>query len=154
MSATIADRLAQAGVELPAAAAPAANYVPWIRFGNLLQTSGQLPLADGKIAVSGKLGDGVSLEEGQAAARHCAINILAQAQAALGDLETIGRLLKLTVFVASTPDFTEQHKVANGASDFLVEILGDKGRHARSAVGVPALPLDAAVEIEALFEIA
>ena len=154
MSSTISSRLADAGVQLPNAAAPAANYVPWVRFGNLLQTSGQLPLADGKIAVAGKLGANVSLEDGQIAARHCAINILAQAQAALGDLETIGRLLKLTVFVASEASFTEQHKVANGASDFLVEILGDRGRHARSAVGVPALPLDAAVEIEALFEIA
>lgn len=154
MSSTISSRLADAGVQLPNAAAPAANYVPWVRFGNLLQTSGQLPLADGKIAVAGKLGGAVSLEDGQAAARYCAINILAQAQAALGDLETIGRLLKLTVFVASEASFTEQHKVANGASDFLVEILGDRGRHARSAVGVPALPMDAAVEIEALFEIA
>ncbi|WP_026358315.1 RidA family protein [Aureimonas ureilytica] len=154
MSSTISSRLADAGVQLPNAAAPAANYVPWVRFGNLLQTSGQLPLADGKIAVAGKLGANVSLEDGQIAARHCAINILAQAQAALGDLEAIGRLLKLTVFVASEASFTEQHKVANGASDFLVEILGDRGRHARSAVGVPALPLDAAVEIEALFEIA
>ncbi|WP_427023265.1 RidA family protein [Aureimonas ureilytica] len=154
MSSTISSRLADAGVQLPHAAAPAANYVPWVRFGNLLQTSGQLPLADGKIAVAGKLGANVSLEDGQIAARHCAINILAQAQAALGDLETIGRLLKLTVFVASEASFTEQHKVANGASDFLVEILGDRGRHARSAVGVPALPLDAAVEIEGLFEIA
>lgn len=154
MSSTISSRLADAGVHLPQAAAPAANYVPWVRFGNLLQTSGQLPLADGKIAVAGKLGSAVSLESGQSAARYCAINILAQAQAALGDLETIGRLLKLTVFVASEPGFTDQHKVANGASDFLVEILGDRGRHARSAVGVPALPMDAAVEIEALFEIA
>ncbi|WP_062116626.1 RidA family protein [Aureimonas sp. AU40] len=154
MSSTISSRLADAGIQLPQAAAPAANYVPWVRFGNLLQTSGQLPLADGKIAVSGKLGGGVALEDGQLAARHCAINILAQAQAALGDLETIGRLLKLTVFVASEAGFTEQHKVANGASDFLVQILGDRGRHARSAVGVPSLPMDAAVEIEALFEIA
>ncbi|ALN73266.1 RidA family protein [Aureimonas sp. AU20] len=154
MSSTISSRLADAGIQLPQAAAPAANYVPWVRFGNLLQTSGQLPLADGKIAVSGKLGGGVALEDGQLAARHCAINILAQAQAALGDLETIGRLLKLTVFVASEVGFTEQHKVANGASDFLVQILGDRGRHARSAVGVPSLPMDAAVEIEALFEIA
>ncbi|WP_062233069.1 RidA family protein [Aureimonas sp. N4] len=154
MTSTIASRLADAGVQLPQAAAPAANYVPWVRFGNLLQTSGQLPLAEGKIAVAGKLGAGVSLEDGQAAARYCAINILAQAQAALGDLESIGRLLKLTVFVASDAAFTDQHKVANGASDFLVQILGDRGRHARSAVGVPALPMDAAVEIEALFEIA
>ncbi len=108
----------------------------------------------GKVGVTGKLGQGVSVEDGQRAAKLCAINILAQAKAALGDLEKIGRLLKLTIFVASTPDFTEQHKVANGASDFLAEVLGERGRHARSAVGVPSLPLDAAVEIEALFEVA
>lgn len=154
MSDTIASRLAQAGVTIPNAAAPAANYVSFVRFGTTLQTSGQLPLEDGRVAVTGKLGGGVSLEDGQRAARICAVNILAQAQAALGDLEGIGRLLKLTVFVASEPSFTEQHKVANGASDFLVGILGDRGRHARSAVGVPALPLDAAVEIEAIFEVA
>ncbi|RIY01560.1 RidA family protein [Aureimonas flava] len=153
MTESIADRLAAAGVTVPDAAAPAANYVSYVRFGSTLQTSGQLPMEAGKVAVTGKLGDGVSLEDGQRAARLCAVNILAQAKAALGDLETIGRLLKLTVFVASAPGFTEQHKVANGASDFLAEILGERGRHARSAVGVPALPLDAAVEIEALFEI-
>ena len=154
MTDTIESRLAAAGIQLPAAAAPAANYVPYIRFGSILQTSGQLPLEGGRLAVSGKLGAGVSLEEGQHAAKLCGVNILAQAKAALGDLETIGRLLKLTVFVASDPSFTDQHKVANGASDFLVEILGERGRHARSAVGVPSLPLDAAVEIEAVFEVA
>ena len=153
MTDSIETRLAAAGVSLPEAAAPAANYVPFTAFGNLLQTSGQLPLEKGNLAVSGKLGDGVALADGQRAARLCAVNILAQAKAALGgDLERIGRILKLTVFVASAPSFTEQHKVANGASDFLVEILGERGRHARSAVGVPALPLDAAVEIEALIE--
>ncbi|KQQ89844.1 RidA family protein [Aureimonas sp. Leaf324] len=154
MTESIADRLAAAGVTVPDAAAPAANYVSFVRFGSILQTSGQLPMEGGKVAVTGKLGGGVSLEDGQRAARLCAINILAQVKAALGDLETIGRLLKLTVFVASAPKFTEQHKVANGASDFLAEILGERGRHARSAVGVPALPMDAAVEIEAMFEIA
>lgn len=154
MTESINDRLAAAGVTVPDAAAPAANYVSFVRFGSTLQTSGQLPMEGGKVAVTGKLGGGVSLEDGQRAARLCAINILAQAKAALGDLEAIGRLLKITVFVASAPEFTEQHKVANGASDFLVEILGERGRHARSAVGVPALPLDAAVEIEAVFEVA
>lgn len=155
MNGTIDDRLRAAGVELPEAAAPAANYVPYAQFGNLLQTSGQLPLDAGKLAVSGKLGGNVSLEDGQRAARLCAINVLAQAKAALGgDLGRVKRLLKLTVFVAGDASFTEHHKVANGASDFLVEILGDAGRHARSAVGVPALPLDAAVEVEALFEVA
>lgn len=154
MTDTIASRLSAAGVTLPNAAAPAANYVPFVVYGNTLQTSGQLPLEGGAVAVTGKLGSAVSLEEGQRAAKLCAVNILAQANAALGgDLTRIVRLLKLTVFVASDPSFTDQHKVANGASDFLVDILGDPGRHARSAVGVPALPLDAAVEIEAMFEI-
>ena len=154
MTETITRRLEAAGISLPAAPAPAANYVPFIVYGNILQTSGQLPLEAGAVAVSGKLGAGIVLADGQRAAKLCAINILAQASAALeGDLSRIERLLKLTVFVASAPDFVEQHKVANGASDFLVEILGDAGRHARSAVGVPALPFDAAVEIEAVFEI-
>lgn len=155
MTGTIEERLRAAGVSLPEASAPAANYVPFALFGGLLQTSGQLPLDAGRLAVTGKLGDAASLEDGQRAARLCAINVLAQAKAALdGDLGRVKRILKLTVFVASEPGFTEQHKVANGASDFLVEILGEAGRHARSAVGVPALPLDAAVEVEALFEIA
>lgn len=154
MADSIEARLAAAGVTLPDAAAPAANYVSFVTFGRMLQTSGQLPLSGGKLTAAGKVGATVSLEDAQGAARVCAINILAQARAALGgDLSRIARLLKLTVFVASDPGFTEQHKVANGASDFLVEILGDKGRHSRSAVGVPSLPLDAAVEIEALFEI-
>ncbi|BDA84716.1 hypothetical protein Sa4125_22580 [Aureimonas sp. SA4125] len=154
MTDAIDTRLSNAGVVLPVAAAPAANYVPYVVFGSLLQTSGQLPIDGGKVAVTGKLGVDVTLDDGQAAARYCAINILAQAKAALGgDLTRIVRLLKLTVFVASSPDFTEQHKVANGASDFLVAILGDAGKHSRSAVGVTALPMDAAVEIEALFEI-
>ncbi|WP_152048171.1 RidA family protein [Aureimonas psammosilenae] len=155
MSTSIDEKLAAAGVTLPEAAAPAANYVPYILYANLLQTSGQLPLDGGKLAVSGQLGAGVSLDDGQRAARFCAINILAQAKSALGgDFTRIKRLLKLTVFVASAEGFIEQHKVANGASDFLVEILGDAGRHSRSAVGVPSLPLGAAVEIEALFEVA
>ncbi|MBO0664147.1 RidA family protein [Jiella sp. MQZ9-1] len=155
MADTIESRLEAAGVTLPQAAAPAANYVPAVTFGSILQTSGQLPMDNGALAVTGTLGANVDLEAGQRAAKLCAINILAQAKTALGgDLSRIKRLLKLTVFVASAPTFTDQHKVANGASDFMVEILGDAGRHARSAVGVPALPLGAAVEIEALLEIA
>ena len=154
MAETIESRLAGAGVTLPQAAAPAANYVPFVAIGSLLQTSGQLPLKDGKLVVSGKLGASVSLEEGREAARWCAINVLAQAKAAVsGDWSRLRRLSKLTVFVASDPGFVEQHKVANGASDFLVEILGEAGRHSRSAVGVSSLPMDASVEIEALFEI-
>ena len=154
MSETIQSRLQKAGVTLPQASAPAANYVPTVTFGNILQTSGQLPLEGGSVAVTGRLGGGVSLEDGQRAARICAINVLAQAQAALGDLEKIARVVKLTVFVASDDAFTDQHKVANGASDFIVEILGEKGKHARSAVGVAQLPMGAAVEVEAFFEIA
>ncbi|SKA33587.1 RidA family protein [Consotaella salsifontis] len=154
MTDSIEARLAARGIALPAPAAPAANYVSCVRFDSSLQISGQLPTENGKLAVAGKLGASVSLEDGQRAARLCAVNLLAQAKATTGDLETILRLLKLSVFVASDPSFTDQHKVANGASDFMVEILGEKGRHARSAIGVASLPLDAAVEIEAVFEVA
>jgi enamine deaminase RidA (YjgF/YER057c/UK114 family) len=134
-------------------AAPAANYVPFVIEGGVLTISGQLPLENGALAIIGKLGGCVSLEDGQRAARLCAINILAQAQAALSDLGRIRRTIRLGGFVASTPDFTEQHKVVNGASDLIASILGEAGRHARAAVGVAALPLDAAVEIEATFAI-
>lgn len=154
MADTIEQRLNQLGVTLPVAAAPAANYVPYVQSGKLLLTAGQLPLRDGKLAVSGKLGADVDLEAGKEAAKLCAINILAQARAALGDLERIARIVKITVFVASDPQFTEQHLVANGASDFLAAALGERGKHARSAVGVPGLPLGAAVEIEAVIETA
>ena len=154
MSETIEQRLAGLGVTLPAAAAPAANYVPFMQSGRLLFTAGQLPLNDGKLAVNGKLGRDVDVAAGKEGAKLCAINILAQAKAALGDLGRIRRIVKITVFVASDPDFTEQHLVANGASDFLVAALGESGKHARSAVGVPSLPLNAAVEVEAVIEIA
>jgi len=153
MSDTIEARLAKLGVTLPAAAAPAANYVPFAATGNLLLTSGQLPLKDGKLVVTGLLGRDADVAAGKEAAKACAINILAQAKAALGDLEKIKRLVKITVFVASDPGFTEQHLVANGASDFLVEAIGERGKHARSAVGVASLPLNAAVEIEAIIEV-
>jgi enamine deaminase RidA (YjgF/YER057c/UK114 family) len=154
MGETIEKRLADLGVALPAAAAPAANYVPFVRSGNLLFTAGQLPLKDGKLQVSGLLGREVDTAAGAEAAKLCAINILAQAKAALGDLEKIARVVKITVFVASTPDFTEQHLVANGASDFLAAVLGERGKHARAAVGMASLPLNAAVEVEAIIEIA
>ena len=154
MSDIIEQRLAQLGVTLPQAAAPAANYVPYMKSGNLLLTAGQLPLKDGKLAVTGLLGRDVDVASGQEAARYCAINILAQVKAALGSLDNIAKLVKITVFVASDASFTEQHLVANGASDFLAEVLGDKGKHARSAVGVSSLPLNASVEIEAIVEIA
>jgi enamine deaminase RidA (YjgF/YER057c/UK114 family) len=153
MSQTIEKRLNDLGVTLPVAAAPAANYVPYCRSGNLLFTAGQLPLKDGKLQASGLLGRDVDTASGKDAAKYCAINILAQAKAALGDLEKISRLVKITVFVASDPDFVEQHLVANGASDFLVAALGERGKHARSAVGTASLPLNAAVEIEAIFEV-
>ena len=153
MSNNIETRLQQMGVTLPVAAAPAANYVPFVQSGSLLVTSGQLPLLDGKLVHTGLLGGEVTVDQGQECARACAINILAQAKAALGDLERIVRIVKLTSFVASKPDFTQQHLVTNGASDFLVEVLGDAGRHARSAVGTAALPLNAPVEIEAIIEV-
>ncbi|MER8846209.1 MULTISPECIES: RidA family protein [Mesorhizobium] len=153
MSETIEKRLSDLGVTLPVAAAPAANYVPYCRTGNLLFTAGQLPLKDGKLQASGLLGRDVDTASGKDAAKYCAINILAQAKAALGDIEKIRRLVKITVFVASAPDFVEQHLVANGASDFLVAALGESGKHVRSAVGTASLPLNAAVEIEAIFEV-
>lgn len=152
MGDTIEQRLADLGVSLPAAAPPAANYVPFMQSGNLLFTAGQLPLKDGKLAVTGLLGRDADVAAGKEAAKLSAINILAQAKAALGDLEKIKRLVKITVFVASAPDFTEQHLVANGASDFLADVLGERGKHARSAVGTASLPLNAAVEIEAIIE--
>lgn len=154
MSDTIEKRLADLGVTLPAAAPPAANYVPFVRSGNLLFTSGQLPLKDGKLQVAGLLGRDVDMAGGREAAKLCAINVLALAKAALDDLGKIVRVVKITVFVASTPDFTEQHLVANGASDFLVAALGDRGKHARAAIGMASLPLNAAVEVEAVFEVA
>ncbi len=148
-----AERLAALGIELPVAAAPAANYIPFAQSGTLLFTSGQLPLKDGKLTATGLLGRDLDVAAGQDAAKWCAVNILAQAKAALGDLDRIARIVKISVFVASTPDFTEQHLVANGASNLLVEVLGDAGRHARSAVGMASLPLNAPVEIEAIIEI-
>jgi len=146
---SIETKLAQLGITLPQAAAPVASYVPVVVQGGFAYTSGQLPFVDGAL-VTGKLGDTVSLEEGQAAARACGLMILAQLKAA-GLLERVEQVVKLGGFVASTPDFTDQPKVANGASDLMVEVFGDAGKHARSAVGVPVLPLDAAVEVDAIF---
>ncbi|ADZ70262.1 RidA family protein [Polymorphum gilvum] len=154
MTDTIDSRLAALGVVLPSPAAPAANYVPCVTTGNLLFVSGQLPIGAKGIEVVGKLGAGVSSDDGRAAARLCAINVLAQARAALGDLERIVRVVKLVGFVNCTGDFADQPKVVNGASDFLVDALGERGRHARSAVGVASLPFGAAVEVEAILEIA
>lgn len=145
-------RLKELGVALPKAAAPVANYVPYVVTGKLLFLAGQLPLADGKLMAVGKLAQSVSLDEGAKAARQSAINLLAQAKAALGDLDRITRIVKLGVFVAAGPDFTDHPKVANGASDLLVLVLGDAGKHARTTVGCPSLPLDAPCEADAVFE--
>lgn len=147
------DKLSALGVTLPDAPAPAANYVPFVKQGNTVYVSGQISNGpDGLI--TGKLGDGMSVEEGATAAKHCAISLLAQVKAACdGDIERLVRVVKLTGFVNSTPDFTDQPKVINGASDFLVEALGDAGRHSRSAVSAASLPLGVAVEIEGIFEI-
>ncbi|MCZ4093316.1 RidA family protein [Sinorhizobium psoraleae] len=153
MSQTIRQRLAELHVELPAAARSVANYLPIMVSGNLVLTSGQLPLTDGKLIAAGLLGRDLDVAAGALAARQCALNILAQAEANLGSLERIARIVKITVFVASAQDFTEQHLVANGASDLLVAALGDNGKHARSAVGVAALPMNAPVEVEAILEI-
>lgn len=152
MTRTIDQRLEDLGVELPEVAKPAANYLPFASRGNLLLTAGQLPLKDGKLIATGLLGRDLDTEAGKQAARLCAINILAAARSALGDLERIAGIVKITVFVASAPGFAEQHLVANGASDLLAEALGERGLHARSAVGVAMLPLNAPVEIEAIIE--
>lgn len=153
MAQTVEQKLAEMGITVPEAAAPAASYLPFLRMGNLLFTAGQLPLSSGKLISTGLLGRDLDVAGGQQAARQCAVNILAQIKAATGDLERIARIVKLTVFVASAPGFTEQHLVANGASDLLAAALGDRGKHARSAVGVASLPLDAPVEIEAIVEL-
>jgi enamine deaminase RidA (YjgF/YER057c/UK114 family) len=148
-------KLTSLGITLPTPAAPVANYVPFVRSGNLLTISGQLCFgADGKLVAKGRLGDGVSIEDGQKAARACAVNLLAQVKAALGDLDKIARVVRLGGFINSAPGFGDGPKVMNGASDLMVDVFGDKGRHARSTVGVAALPADAAVEVEGLFEIA
>ena len=149
----IESRLAELGVTLPEAPAPAANYVPFTIVGDLIYVSGQIS-ADENGLIKGILGDTLSTEDGARAARACAISLLAQARAACGgDLDRLKRVVKLTAFVNSAPGFVEQPKVVNGASDFLVEVLGEAGRHARSAVGA-SLPLGVAVEIEAIFQLA
>jgi len=154
MTEAIDGRLKELGIVLPVAAAPAANYVPYVITGNLLFISGQLPNENGKVAVTGLVGSAVDVPAASRAAELCAINILAQAKAALnGDLGRIKRVVKLSSFVASAPGFTEQHIVTNGASNLIANVLGDAGKHARAAVGMAALPLNASVEIEAIIEI-
>ncbi|MDQ2066869.1 RidA family protein [Xinfangfangia sp. CPCC 101601] len=149
----IESRLAELGVTLPDAPAPAANYVPFVTVGNLVHISGQIS-QDENGMIKGRLGDDMSIEDGAAAAKRCAISLLAQLKkAAGGDLSRVSRAVKLTAFVNSTPDFLDQPKVVNGASDFLVAALGDAGRHARSAVSAASLPFGVAVEIEGIFEL-
>lgn len=145
-------RLTELGIVLPEAAAPVAAYVPVVVASGLAHVSGQLPFVDGRL-VTGRLGEDVSLEEGIAAARACALMILAQLDAALGSLGRVERIVKLGVFVNSTTSFTDQPRLANGASELMVAVFGDAGRHARSAVGVPVLPLGAAVEVDAIVSV-
>ncbi|WP_370326381.1 RidA family protein [Euzebya sp.] len=147
-------RLADAGIELPEAPAPAAAYVPWRRSGDLVFTAGQIPVRGGSPTITGRLGEDVSLAQGQDAARECAVNVLAQLKAAVGELTFITKLVKITVFVASAPEFTDQHLVANGASELFAQVLGEGcGSHARSAVGVAVLPLGVPVEVEAVAQV-
>jgi enamine deaminase RidA (YjgF/YER057c/UK114 family) len=154
MAGTVEQKLAAQGITLPEPAAPVANYVGFVRTGNLLFVSGQVCFdAAGKLIAKGKLGAGVTVEQGNAAARGCAINLLAQIKAALGDLDKVVRVVRLGGFVNSAPDFLDGPKVLNGASDLMVAAFGDKGRHARTTVGVASLPADAAVEVEGVFEV-
>ena len=153
MAGTVEKRLRELGIVLTQPAAPVANYVPFVRSGNLLMVSGQICLDAGKLVATGQLGGGVSIEQGQSAARACAVNLLAQVKAALGDLDNLARVVRLGGFVNSAPGFLDGPKVMNGASDLMVEALGEKGRHARTTVGVSALPQNAAIEVEGLFEV-
>ena len=155
MAGTVEKKLGELGVILPTPASPVANYVPYVRVGGLLFVSGQICIdANGKLVAKGKLGAGVTAEDGQKAARTCAINLLAQIKAAVGDLDKIARVVRLGGFINSDPSFLDGPKVMNGASDLMVAVFGDKGRHARTTVGVAVLPADAAVEVEGVFEVA
>jgi enamine deaminase RidA (YjgF/YER057c/UK114 family) len=152
---TVEQKLQSLGIVLPTPAAPIANYAPFVRTGALVFVSGQICLGgDGKLVAKGKLGDTVSVEDGQKAARACAVSLIAQLKVALGDLDKVVRVVRLGGFINSAPTFLDGPKVMNGASDLMVEVFGDKGRHARTSVGVAALPADAAVEVEGLFEVA
>lgn len=154
MAGTVEKKLAELGITLHTAPTPVANYVGFVRTGNLLHVSGQVCFdQERQLVAKGKLGAGVSVEEGQKAARACAVNILAQIKAALGDLDKVARVVKLGGFINSAPDFLDGPVVMNGASDLMVAAFGDKGRHARTTVGVAALPADAAVEVDGVFEV-
>lgn len=152
MSDTIAAKLAELGLVLPAPAAPVAAYVPTVEAGGFLYVSGQVSFVDGAL-IKGRLGEDVTLEQGVIAAQGCGLMLLAQAKAALGSLDRITRVVKLGAFIASTDSFTDQPKVANGASELMMAVFGEAGKHARSAVGVPVLPLGCAVEIDAVFAV-
>lgn len=155
MAGRIEARLAELNIALPQAATPAANYVPYVVSGPLVFVAGQVTVWNGEIRFVGKLGRDFTVEEGQEAARLCGLNLIAQARAACeGDLDRVVRCVKLTGFVNSMPDFTDQPKVMNGASDLMTEVFGESGRHARAAIGVNTLPLGVAVEVEGIFEIA
>ncbi|MPZ95371.1 MAG: RidA family protein [Propionibacteriales bacterium] len=147
------ENLARLGLEVPSVAKPVASYVPAVRTGNYVFTSGQVPIRDGQLITAGKVGGEVSPEEATECAKQCALNAIAAVKAEVGDLSSITRIVKVVAFVASTPDFTGQPQVANGASELLGEVFGDAGQHARSAVGVASLPLDAPVEVEILVEV-
>lgn len=153
MAGRIETKLAELGIALPAPMPPVATYVPFVRAGDLVVISGQMPASGGQVSVTGKLGGSVSIEQGQRAARLCFLNVLAHLKAACGELDRVRRVVRLGGFIASEPDFTEQARVMNGASDLAVAIFGEAGRHARTTIGVAALPLDAAVEVEGLFEL-
>jgi enamine deaminase RidA (YjgF/YER057c/UK114 family) len=154
MAGIVEKKLADLGIVLHAAASPIANYVGFVRTGNFLVVSGQLCLdADGKLLAKGKLGAEVSIEQGQKAAQACAINLLGQLKAALGDLDKVSRVVRLGGFINSAPNFIDGPKVMNGASDLMVTAFAEKGRHARTTIGVAALPMDAAVEVEGAFEV-
>jgi enamine deaminase RidA (YjgF/YER057c/UK114 family) len=149
----VAKRLEELSIKLPHPASPVANYVDFVRSGSLLFVSGQLCIADGVVVAKGKLGREVTVEQGQAAARACAINLLAQVKIALGDLDKVTRVVRLGGYINSAPDFLDVSKVMNGASDLMVAAFGDRGRHARETVGVAVLAADAAVEVEGTFEV-
>ncbi|HEY6493076.1 MAG TPA: RidA family protein [Trebonia sp.] len=149
-----AARLAELGLTLPPVAPPVAAYIPAVKTGNYVYTSGQLPLVDGKLQATGKVGDSLTVEEAAALAQICALNAIAAAADAAGGLDTIARIVKVTCFVASTPSFTGQAQVANGASEFLMRVFGEAGKHSRSAVGMAVLPLDSPVEVELIVEVA
>ena len=154
MGNAIDKKLAELGLEIPQAVAPAANYIPFSVVGNMVFISGQLPMKDGKPQDIGYVGKNISVEQAQLTAKQCGINIIAQLKAACGgDLSRVKRCVRLGVFVASAPGFTEQPKVANGVSDLMVAVFGDAGKHARAAVGVSELPFGVAVEVDAIFEI-